>query len=362
MATHNLADRYRAAGLNPGADILRLRQEPFDKLRKAINAKSAVELTRLYFGLPSPTGTEWFREPFHAADQSFSMVDNKREAAVLAACLLDAGFEGGATVCALAPLTAAAAGARQPETAPQFLKDLDNRLAEKAIGARLRDHGNPTAIGLPTQSTLPADPAAFVQAIGNDWSKVAGFIKQGSDESMQAIKTLAEQVANVVRPLHADVADLREEVDILWWHIGGWSRLLDVPFSELAMGTAAALAGLDVAELSRTFLGPVAAPALIQRTLTGGRKEKLGKATIKEAVDGLPEGALDKLVPAEGLAGLPDICPVLTAFAKARESGPGSAWHAAFRRNSGLTEEVGFRALDLAMQVFRERMILFALQ
>jgi hypothetical protein len=92
MAILNLADRYRAAGLNPGVDTLGLRQGPFNNLRKAIDAKSAVELTRLYFGLQSLAGTEWFRQPFHAADQSFSMVDNTHEAAVLAACLLDAGF------------------------------------------------------------------------------------------------------------------------------------------------------------------------------------------------------------------------------------------------------------------------------
>ena len=133
----------------------------------------------------------------------------------------------------ITPAAAAAAGARQPETAPQLLTDLESGSTEKAIGARQRDHGNPTAIKIPAQSKLPADPAAFAQAITNDWSKIAGFIKQGSDESMEAIKMLATQVANFFSPLHADVADLREEVEILWWHIGGWSRLLDVPFSEL---------------------------------------------------------------------------------------------------------------------------------
>jgi hypothetical protein len=362
MTTLNLADRYRAAGLNPGADTLGLRQGPFDELRKAIKAERAVELTRLYFGLMSPAGTEWFRDPFHTADQSFSMVDNKREVAVLAACLLDAGFEDGKTVCALAPLAAAAAGARQPEAAPQLLTHLERSLAEKAIRARQREHGEPNEIKAPAMSTLPTDQAALTQAIANDWSKAAGFIKQASDESMEAIKRLATQVANVVKPLHADVADLREEVEILWWHIGGWSRILDVPFSKLPTPTAAALAGLDVAELSGTLQGPAAVPALIQRTIAAGREGKLGQGTIKEAVDGLPEGALEKLAPAEALAYLPDICPVLTAFAKARETGAGSAWHAAFRKSSGLTEEVGFRTLDLAMQVFRERMLLFALE
>jgi rhodanese-related sulfurtransferase len=362
MPTLNLADRYRAVGLKPGADILALRQAPFIKLSEKIDPRSAIELTRLYFGLQSPAGTEWFREPFHSADPSFSMVDNKREVAVLAACLLDVGFEDGETVCGLAPLATAAAGARHPAAAPELLSELEHGLAVEAINARQRRHGDPNAIKLPAKSKLPAEQAAFAESISNDFSKIAGFFKQISDESIEATKTLATQVANIIKPLHADVVDLREEVEILWWHIGGWSKLVHMPFSELPSGTAAALAGLDLAELSRTLVGPAAAPALIQRTLGAGRKGKLGRSTLKQAIDGLPDGALDKLLPAEGLGDLPDVCPVLTAFAKARESGPGTAWHAAFRKSTGLTEETGFRTLDLAMQVFRERMILYALK
>jgi hypothetical protein len=359
MTALSLADRYRAAGLNPGAEIIGWRQAPFDKLRESIDAKRAVELARLYFGLPSPGGFEWFREPFHAEDHSFSLLDNKREAAVLAAGLLDAGFASGKTICALAPLAAAVAGARHPEAAPEILADLEHGLADRAVSVRQRDHGNPESIRLPAASKLPADLAP---AIGNDWSKVAAFIKQTSDEGMAAVSTLATQAANVVRPLHADVADLREEVQLLWWHIGGWSRILDMPFSELPTPTAAVMIAIDAADLSRTLAGPVAAPALIHRTIAAGRDGKLVKTTIKEAVDGLPNGALDKLVPPAMLVAVPDICPVLTAFAKAREIGSGSAWHAAFRKSSGLTEDAGLRTLDLAMQAFRERMILHALK
>jgi len=361
MAGFNFADRYRAAGLNPGPDTLGRRQEPFEKLREAVDAKSAVELTRLYFGLGSPNGTDWFRDAFHGADASFSMLDNKREAAVLAACLLEASFGDGKIVCALAPLATTAGGARQPEAAPQVLADFEYGLSAEAVSSRKRNHGDADVIRLPAKSNLPTDAAAFAQSITNDWAKVAGFFGQVSNESIEATKALATQTARVIRPLLADVADLREEVEILWWHIGGWSRLLEAPFSELPPATAAAMAGLDMADLSRALVGPAAARALLQRTIASGRKGKLGKATIRESVNGLPEGALDKLNPHIALAGVPDVCPVLTAFAKARETGAGAAWHAAFRRASGVTEDAEFRTLDLAIQVYRERQILYAL-
>jgi hypothetical protein len=359
VTTFNLADRYRAERLSPGAEILGMRQQPFQKLRETVDSKRAVEITRLYFGLPSPEGSDWFRQPFHAADPSFSMVDNKREVAVLAACLLDAGFEDGCTLCALAPLAAAVGGARQPNAAPQLLADLEDRLAASAMRARQREHENPTTINPPEASRLPPD---LTQAIGGDWNKVGPLIKQVSDESTEATKALATEAAKVVASLYADVTDLREEVEILWWHIGGWSRLLEMPFSALPTPTAAVLTGLDVADLSRTLLGPAAVPALIQRTLAVGRTGKLGLGSIKEAVDGLGEEGLSKLVPVPVLATVPDVCPVMTAFAKARESGAGTAWHAAFRRSSGLTEETDFQVVDLAMQVFRERQILRSLK
>jgi hypothetical protein len=362
MAEFNFADRYRAAGLTPGPEVLALRQEPFDKLRKAVDAKTAVELSRIYFGLPTPNGTDWFRDPFYEADKSFSMLDNQRETALLAAGLLDGSFKDGKALSGIVPLAAAAFGLRKPTATPELLSEFDRTLAKRAISVRQREHGDPAVIKHPAKSKLPADAGAFGQSLTNDWNKIGATFKQVSDESIEADQNLANQVASVVKPMHADVADLREEVAMLWWHLGGWSRVLETPFADMPPAAAAAMAGLDMADLSRTFLGPVAAPAILHRTISVGRKAKLGKVTIQEAVDGLPDGALDKLDFGAALATVPDICPVLTAFAKAREIGSGTAWNAAFKKASGLKADAQFQTLDLAVQVFRERMTLVALR
>jgi hypothetical protein len=362
MAGMNLADKYRAAGLTPGPEILTLRQEPFDKLRKAVDAKTAVELSRIYFGLASSNSTDWFRDPFHAADNSFSMLDNKRESAVLAAALLEGAFEDGKPLAAIAPLATAAFGHRKPAASPELLQQLENGLAARAVGDRRRERGDPSTIKGPSKSKLPADAAAFGQTLSSGWEKVAAAFKQVSDEAHEANRNLATQVAGVVKPMHDDVADLREEVAMLWWHIGGWSRLLDAPFSEMPIATAAVMAGVDMSDLSRTFVGPVAAPAMLHRTLAAGRKQKLGKVTIKDAVDGTESADLEKLDFGAALATVADICPVLIAFAKAREIGSGTAWHAAYKKASGLNPTAEFSAMDLAVQAFRERMMLVALK
>ena len=93
MSNFNFGDSYKAAGLNPGPDIIGLRQEPFNQLLEQIDSQMTMDFTRLLYGLPIPRGTEWFREAFAETDPSFSMVDNEREAAVLSACLLNAAIK-----------------------------------------------------------------------------------------------------------------------------------------------------------------------------------------------------------------------------------------------------------------------------
>jgi hypothetical protein len=148
---------------------------------------------------------------------------------------------------------------------------------------------------------------------------------------------------------------------MLWWHVGGWSRLLEQPFAELELGSAAVLAGLDMAEMSCSTTGPAATPAILKRTILAARKSKATKIAIKDAVDPLSQDQLDRISFAEQLNSVPDICPVLTAFLKAKEIGGGSSWHASFTKVTKLDPGAALPPLDLAMQAYRERLLLRAL-
>jgi hypothetical protein len=333
MAGINFADQYRAAGLNPGPEILRLRQEPFEKLRKSVDVKTVFTLTRLYFGIPGTEGVDEFRIAFGGPDPSFSLIDNAREAAVLASCLLDAALHDGKIYAGLAPLTAAAAGLRTPVTSQGMLDGFAHSIADHAIKQREREHAN------------------------------LEELNQFSEEANDAVKTLANQTALVMGPLAADVEDLREEVAMLWWYIGGWSRNLDVPFTDLSTGTAALLAGLDMADLSHSLAGPVAAPALLRRIVASVKKGKSSKVTLGSAIAELSDDDLGKIELADisYIQTAADICPVHYALAKARETGGGDGWHAAFEKTSGLTASSEFKVVDLSLQVYREGLLLSAL-
>lgn len=306
MAGFNLADNYRAAGLTPGPDVLRTRQEPFDKLRQAIDPQTAVDLARLYFGLPVPRGTDWFRDAFWAADASFSLIDNAREASVLAAGLLEAAVADGRVYAALSTLTTAAGGLRQPPVRLDLLDVMRFAIHEKAVGSRQHSPVDPKHIKLPAAGQLSADLTALTQA--PEIAKASALLKQVSEESAEATRTLTSQVFAVVQPLAAQVLTLREEVEMLWWYVGGWCRAFDKPFADLDLGLAAVLAGIDMAEMSRSATGPAAAPAIFQRILSAGRKAKATKIAIKDAVDALPQDHVDRLKLPDVLGTVPEIC------------------------------------------------------
>jgi hypothetical protein len=354
VAGFNFADRYKIAGLAPGPEIIGLRQEPFERLRKEMKPSRAVDLTRLYYGLESANAPEWFRAGFAQNDPSFSMIDNEREAGVLACCLLGGAFEDGLAAAALAPLTAAAVGNRKPIVCPEFLDEMERGINAVSISNRER-HDLKISVTRPGKQTVPAAADALAQT--PDLPKAIALIKQVSDESFAASKMLSGQTFADLTAVRRRVIDLQEEVQILWWFIGGWSRALNRPFAELPLGVAAVMAGIDVASLISSAPGPVAVPALLRRLLNAGRKKKARGVAIKDAVSEFPAAAYPQLSLSEVLGQVADICPVLAAFWKAAEVGDQIAWQVPYRNIAHLSPDAAFAPIDLAVQTYRETML-----
>lgn len=355
MASYNFADQYKAAGLAPGPEIIRLRQAPFDKLRKGIDLPIVLNLTRLYFGLPVPDGTDWFREAFAETDASFSMLDNEREVSVLSACLLAAALEDGHVCAGLAPVAAAAGGRRDPPVRPEFIEEARQALATHSVASRQQATADINKIKQPAKSKVAASVDTLLTA--PDWSKAGDAIKLAGSESFEASKTLANQVYSVVSPLVEQVRDLREEVSMLWWYIGGWSRALEKPFADLDVGLAALMAGLDLAHLAEGESGPAAAPAILHRIVIDSRAAGNEKISLESAVEALPAGVFHRLDIPEKISIVSDLCPVLAALVKADEIG-GGVWHTAFKKATGLEAGALFYPIELAMQVYRESLLL----
>jgi len=359
MTDFNLADSYRSAGLAPTPEIMALRQAPFDALAKDPSAKQIVTLVRLHFGFPAGNNVSWFRDAFAASDLTFSMIDNEREIAVLAACVLAKLIANDESLAAVAIICAAAQSLRAPLVAPGLVVRAEAYLGEHAVAARKRERANLSAIRLPSTSKIPAEAAPL--AHGGDWTIVADLLARTSNEANERVKTAVNQLFSVIKPMAQDIIDLREETAMLWWHVGGWSRLLEAPFTSYEPGTAAILAGIDLADLSETIVGPVAVPAMLQRTIAGGRKSRLGKVSIVDAVNGLKPEELRSIRVDEDIATVSDLCPVLAAIDKASELQDPAAWPAILARANRFDTGQALSPLALGRQSYWERQLLAGL-
>ncbi len=358
MAGFNFADRYKTAGLNPGPEIIGLRQAPFDTIRQSIDVFKAIVLTRLYFGLPVPDEADWFRSAFAETDASFTMVENQREAAVLSACLLSAALEDGKVFAGLTILSAYASANRTPLVLPGLVEEAKRTLHRIAVTDRVPAN-LVSSISSPAASKATAAVPSFLQ--GPDWTKVGEILKDLGQESVQHTTTLVKEMRRVLSPLLSEIKYLREEQEMLWWYVGGWSRVLARPFTELKPALAAAMAGLDLGRLTKHRVGPAAAPAILHRIAFAGRKDDVGKVAIKDAVESFPKGSFDRLELDQRLNDLADICPVSAAYLKWFELEGRPGWQSVFKSAAHLRPTCTFDLLGLAMQVYRETVLIASL-
>lgn len=356
MSSYNFADRYKAAGLAPGNDVIVLRQAPFEKLRKSADISVILDLSRLYFGLPLPGGSEWFREAFAENDLSFSMIDNEREASVLSACLLGAIIDDGNIFGAIAPLVASAGGARTPLSNIEFIEHARQAIAKHSVAARRSISTDPSKIKQPVRGKAFTTIDNLIEE--PELTALTELVKVFATDSLEATKTLSNQISSVIKPVVEQVRDLREEVDMLWWYVGAWSRILERPFAELEIGTAALMAGLDLSYLVKGESGPVAAPAILHRLIVSQRANGKDPVSLDSAINTIPSGTLSSFAFNSKIAEVADLCPILCALMKAEDIGSGASWHAAFKKSTGLEATIEFQPLELAMQVYREALLI----
>lgn len=356
MANFNFAEAYRSSGLVADAETIKVRQPAFESIAKLIkgNGKS-LELARLYFGLPVQD-IEWFREPFASADNSFSMNGNANEVAALAACLLEAtGDELGT----LAALSISAFGARAPVVRPEMLARLSYSNGQKQINYRKDIPTSPEKIRVSGKEDAVAAIEVFAQ--GQELSQAVDAFRKLNSDSQSAGRSLAEQTKTFATALSDQMDVLNEKVELLWWHIGGWSSITNSPFVEMDVGSASILAGLDMCSLSSTYNGPVGMPALLYRTIWQGREINNDELSFADAIASLRDQGINLINVSEAARKYPEIYPVHVAIQKAKEIEGADAWYSTFEKVTGLSHDIKFRPSDLAVQVFREATLLEAI-
>jgi hypothetical protein len=122
--------------------------------------------------------------------------------------------------------------------------------------------------------------------------------------------------------LRANAALDREEIDLLWWLLSGWSKYADIQLSQLSPITAVVLAGLEAGTYVRRLPGEPH-KQLLFRLIT-----KDESFTLQQVIEGVAEQK-DKLVSAFGnhqlLVGRESLYPLLHACTTGKPGGKANA-------------------------------------
>jgi hypothetical protein len=347
----SFADYYKLGGLSPSPDIIERRQAALKKLKSDLSADRILSSVRLYYGLEGGVSANWLAAAFVASDPSFSLVDNDREVRILAGCLLANAVAQQSATAILALVAASVDGLRAPTVLPNLLSDARRAMGSEAV--RLRSSN---LDGKPFTERSKADYSAKADAIAGDIAKVPELAKFLGDEAFQGTRHVLVQANGIIPPLVGAVEVLREQVEILWWLIGGYSRLLESPLAAASNGLGPVLAGLDVADLSVRAMAPVAAPVLILRLLGGSSLD--AETILQDVVEACPRRELGKLARHKALASVHDFCPVLAAFAHAERIGAAPAWLNAYEGSAKFSPGTAMTGKTLAAQALVEALLL----
>lgn len=352
MTKFVFADRYAEASLTPTPQLITSRQAAAERIVGNITEARILDLAGVYYSSPG-LDLAWLREEFAQEDASFSLVNNERETRVLAAAMLGALVADEHSEAILAVIAGHVSGHRPPVQAEWLVRDASEALGRLSVAER-RPAMIETKVVPTATTTLGDEIKALAQ---NDWPALLTVLDKMRTERRSSAAMVSNQTTSALTALNRQVRLLREESQMLWWLFSGHSRTLERSFGAFGPQQAALVGAVDLGGLTTaTELGPVAAPAMLERVIAMAKgPKKAASQDLASAVDGLARKDLERLQM------FPDVlparlAPVTVAIVLARTIGSG-AWHARFQETTGLEATISFEPADLAGQLYREHLL-----
>ncbi|MGD0023829.1 MAG: GTPase-associated system all-helical protein GASH, partial [Xanthobacteraceae bacterium] len=238
-------EAYRTMVPTASRDVVDARQKSHDKLYPQIKTMERVyDLCRLAFELPydSAALADWFEKPVKEFDVQFSIELDKAEAGRIAALLLRDIISRGTTHYAFAVLVSSYCGRRAPVGGSELLIAARDTTVE--AGKERRVVLAHKKIAFPAGKDLKAELEA-IQANFSGPTVRAGLDALAADLRDGAAK-LATSSNEAFQSLNSDATRMAEELDMLWWHIGDWSELLDKPRGNVPEKAVAVVSGAEL--------------------------------------------------------------------------------------------------------------------
>lgn len=289
---------------------------------------------------------------FANEDSDFTAAKNARELEVLAAItlvhlsqMLDDPI---APTAALAITTALVGGARTPQLPLDLGKLGEHALKNLSVNRSRR----PFVTKPPASAKLSFEPAAAKARAQFDAATLGDAFTLAGTAASDALNAVQAKNAAAISALTTRLRQQDEELQMLWWLIGGRSEFLACDFDDVQSAIQPLVFAKELAEHTELPPGPASLRAILSRAGVGDREQLVLPAAIGACkMEWLSALVKDK-------AASPITCPIHYAIQRQIETGPGMDWVPGWAAATELPKELALTPLALAELFYRERLLL----
>jgi hypothetical protein len=218
----------------------------------------------------------------------------------------------------------------------------------------------------PKISEAISDIKQYVPAEGSptqpNVNYIAGKVPQILLDLNSSVTKLVDAINTISEKATRELLLQQEETDILWWLFAEYSNDRKMKMAEVAHPAAAIITGKELGDLTTTLPGPVAAEAFIDKMLqTVAKNRKHKETTVQEAIIATPKDWRAQWIKERNTAPIDDLCSIHFAVERSIETDDADEWMPALERRSGVKGNEAVSPVKLAMQVYKESLLLKAL-
>lgn len=350
----DFADSFREFWPAAERSLVEARVAALNKL--SIEAQKSVRkivgLTRIAYNIPLADGDEtgeWLQKTLREKEAGFSLTRDREDAKIMSAIVLDSIIKAG-NYDRVATLLMAATFAGQRRAPGEGKLEIT---ARDIFSGSARNRGLKFNHRILKSQWRETSKATNSIATTFDAATVKTAIEAVAAEAKAAEARAIEKFNGTLEQLTTENVRLAEEVDLLWWHLGGQSYILQRPLASIEATSLPIVIGTDVAQMVNNLPGPHGALGIIRKAL-GASAE--GRQTIEASLKAVgPEdrakllvGARDKDVIASLNHGLALLDDETTAASFAQT----------FRKRTALSEGAELTRFEIATQAYFERLFI----
>jgi hypothetical protein len=178
-----------------------------------------------------------------------------------------------------------------------------------------------------------------------------GELNKLRDAAQAEIRSVVEGHNRVAKLLTRQIALGEEELQMLWWLIGGHSSIGNVPFAKVDASLKPLALGMELGQLTQVSPGPASLAAILSRA---GLTDKAVK--VVDAANAANTDWIRNITKSSRIS--PVTTPLHFALEKRVEVGSDEAWMPVWASMTGLPANASMPGVKLAEQFYREYLFL----